>query len=216
VKRKGVFLFITGLIVTILLLNCVAARNYNFSLKNTLSIFLLNDGKDYFFSIPIQYIGDYNLEDFEFNSGYIVIGDYEMVLGRDDISLDIFVNECSDEYGNTEGLHNLVYSEKNGKIMISKMDEPLTIKNKSEQVFNQYNIIIEKLLKDKEIKSITNKYKKGNTLSRFYLEYAVTIDNEQMEGCGYSDDFELYNGPVDGSDWFPPNLDFFRTKVLKK
>jgi hypothetical protein len=84
-------------------------------------------------------------------------------------------------------------------------------------LFNQYNIILEKYLKNSELESINNEYKKGNTDSKFYLEYTITIDNEQME-CGYSDDFELYKGHVQdfqtlGSD-FPPNLEFFRARVL--
>jgi hypothetical protein len=204
-----------GLLITISLFSCVTTGNYNFTLKNTLSIFLLTDGKNYYFSIPVQYIGDYHIGGFEFDDGYIAIGDYKMNLKRNDLSIEVFVNESSDESGNTDGVFNLIHSEKNGKTSISKMDEPLTKKNESEQVFNQYNIILKKYLTNNEIKNINNEYKKGNTYSKFYVEYTITFDNERMTGCGYSDDFELYNGPLENYDSYPPNLKFFRTRVLE-
>jgi hypothetical protein len=161
-------------------------------LKNTLAIFLLNDGKDYYFSIPIQYIGDYQIENFEFKNGFILIGGYEILLDRDDMNIEVFEKIPCDEDGNTNG---------------------------AELIFNQYNIILEKYLKNGEMENIIKEYEKGNTASKFYLEYTVTIDNEKGE-YGYADDFELYKGPVQdirtfGSD-FPPNLDFFRAKVLVK
>jgi hypothetical protein len=208
-------LFITGLFITILFLSCstTTTRHYNFSLKNTLSIFLLNDGKDYYFTIPIQYIGDYQIESFEFNSGYILIGDYRIMLSRDDLSIDVFVNESSDEYGNTDGVHTFIHSEKNGSILVSKMDEPLTKNHEYDNMLNQYNILVEYILKNNDMDSIFIEYEKGNIYSMFYLEYTITLDNERMSGCGYLDNFELYNGPVQDAsylqyDWFPPNLDF--------
>jgi hypothetical protein len=168
-------------------MNCTAKSQYNFLLKNTLSIFLFNNGNDYYFAIPIQYIGDYTVENFEFDSGYIILGEYKIALQNDNLSIEVFVNEHSDEYGNTDGLGNL----------------------------NQYNIFVEYILKNNDMENIINEYKKGNMYSQFYLEYTITIDNEKMEGCGYSDDFELYNVLVQDTsslqyDWFPPNLNFFR------
>jgi hypothetical protein len=196
------------------MLNC-SAKTYNFSLKNTLSIFFLNDGENYYFCIPVQYIGDYHIESFEFDTGYILIGNYEIQLSRDDLNIEVFLNEASDESGKTDGEHKLIYSEKNGRILLSKMDEPLAIKNDPERVFNQYNIILEKYLKNSEIKKITNEYKKGNTQSRFYLEYTITIDNERIPGCGYLDDFELYDGNIQIPFGSLPNLEFFRFKIVR-
>jgi hypothetical protein len=215
-NKPNILLYIIGLFAVISFVNCAKTSQYNFSLKNTLSIFMISDGKNYQFAIPVQYIGDYHIGSFEFDNGYIAIGDYKIVLERGDINIDVFLNESSDESGNTNGVFNLVHSEKNGKILISKMQEPLTIKNKDEQTFNQYNIIITKSLNNKEIRTITNEYNKVNMYSQFYLGYTITIDNERMEGCGYSDDFELYNGPAEGTDWYPPNLEFFKTNVLGK
>jgi hypothetical protein len=90
-------------------------------------------------------------------------------MGRDNISIDVFVNESSDEQGNTDGLHRLVYSEKNGTISISNMDEPLTKNHENDNMFNQYNIIIKNNLEKSGIKKINNEYKKGKTRSSFYL-----------------------------------------------
>jgi hypothetical protein len=189
-KKNNSFLFVIGLFIMFIFINCAATptRQYNFSLKNTLSIFLLNDKNNYSFAIPIQYIGDYQLENFEFNKGYILIGDYKILITGDDINIDVFVYETSDEYGNIGESYNL----------------------------NQYNIFIEYPLKNNEMYNIIDEYEKGNTHSQFYLEYNITIDQEQMEGCGYTDDFEFYNGPVEETILFPPNLEFFRATVLEK
>jgi hypothetical protein len=175
-------LCVTGLMATIFFFSCTATSHYNFSLKDTLSIFLLNDGENDYFCIPVQYIGDYHVENFEFDNGFILIGDYKMVLEKDDVSIEMFVNEHSDESGNIGESYNL----------------------------NQYNIFVEYILKKSDMDNIIKEYKKGNTYSKLYIEYSVTIDNEKMEGCGYSDDVELYNGPLGDSGWFPPNLEFFR------
>jgi hypothetical protein len=116
-----------------------------------------------------------------------MIGDYEILLNRDDVNINVFEKIPCDEEGNTNG---------------------------SDLIFNQYNIFIEKHLNNDEIKNITGEYEKGKTDSKFHLEYTITIDNEQME-CGYSDDFELDDGPLQ-TDGFPPNLEFFRGKVLER
>jgi hypothetical protein len=183
-KKSNISLCIIGLFIIVSLLNCATTRHVNISLKNTLSIFLLNDKEGYFFAIPVQYIGDYHIESFEFDNGYILLGDYKILLSRDNININVFVNDLSDESGNTDGIHNML---------------------------NQYNIFIEYPLKSNEMDNIINEYKKGNKDSMFYLEYTITIDNERMPGCGYLDNFELYNGPVQEpqSNWFPPNLGFF-------
>jgi hypothetical protein len=209
------FLCVAGLMATVFLFSCATASQRHFSLKNTLAIFILNDGKSYFFAIPVQYIGDYQIQNFEFDSGYIEIGDYKIPLVRGDLSIDVFLNEYSDESGNTDLSGDHIYSEVNGKILFSKMDEPLTKNHADDNMFNQYNIIIKKPLKNNEIKNITSEYKKGNTHSNFYIEYTITIDNERMEGCGFTDDFELYNGPAEDYGWFPPNLGFFKIWFLE-
>jgi len=91
--------FCLFLILVIFLSGCVKEQQYNFSLKNTLAIFLLNDDDKNYFCIPVQYIGDYQINDFEFTDGYILIGNYEILLKKDDINISLYLNRETDEYG---------------------------------------------------------------------------------------------------------------------
>jgi hypothetical protein len=204
--------------------NCATTRRndfsqYNFSLKNTLSIFLLNNENDYYFCIPVQYIGDYQIARFEFDNGSISIGDYDILLKRDEINISVYLNEATDENGNTAGEYNLVYLEKNGRVLLSKMAEPLAIKNESDYMMNQYDIYIEKHLTDNEKKNIINEYKRRNVGSRMSVWYDITIDDVEQNGSGMLDDFELGSGPANeylDYVWLLPHFNLFRTKYLQK
>ena len=57
-------------------------------------------------------------------------------------------------------------------------------------------------------------YEKRNTNSNFSIWYDLIIDNEEQNGSGIMDDFELHNGPLQEYVWFFQNLEFFRTKYL--
>jgi hypothetical protein len=208
-------LCIMGLFAAIIFSNCTNKRNYDFSLKNTLSIFLLNNGKDHFFCIPVQYMGDYQIGSFEFNNGHIQIGGYEILLKRDEINIFVYLNETANLDGDSDGEFNLIYLEENGRISTSKMDEPLTIKHESDEEVNHYYIFIEKYLTDNDMKEIISEYEKGNVYSKLDIWYDITIDNEEQTGSGMLDDFELYDGPAIDSAWFPPNLNFFKAKYLQ-
>ena len=212
-KRKiNACFFITGLFAIIGFSNCAAARDYDFSLKNTLSIFLLNNGKDHYFCIPVQYLHDFKMEKFEFKNGSIQIGNYEILLNRNEINISVYLNENADENGYSNDDFKIIYLEENGRVLISKMDEPLTIKNGPDEKMNHYYIFIEKFIKNNDLKKIINEYEKGNVYSNVSIWYDITIDNELQAGNGMLDDFELYNGPAIDSVWFPQNLDFFRSR----
>jgi len=200
---------ILGLCVMIICASCANKPQYDFSLKNTLSIFLLNDGNDYYFCIPVQYMGDYHIGRFEFTNGNILIGDYDIALNRDDITISVYLNEASDEDGSADDGFNLMYLEENGSIVTSKMDEPLT------NMLNHYYIFIEKHLNDDDLTAIIKEYEKGNVYSKVSIWYDMSIDNEEQNGSGMLDDFELYNGPAGDTAWFPPNLNFFKAKYLQ-
>jgi len=81
---------------------------------------------------------------------------------------------------------------------------------------NHYYIFIEKYLTYNEMKKIINEYEKGNVNSRFSVWYDITIDNNEQNGSGLLDNFELYDGPALDPVWFPPNLNFFKAKYLQK
>ena len=188
-KRKT-FLSIVVLFAAIFLSNCATTRKndfsrYNFSLHNTVSIFLLNNEKGYYFCIPVQYSGDYHIENFEFDRGSILIGDFEMPMQRDELNITVYLNEH------------------------------LAIKDDLENETNYYYIFLERPLNDNEMQNIIKEYEKGNVNSRLEIWYNLTIDGEQQNGSGMIDDFELHNGPMQESVWFFQNLEFFRTKYLQ-
>jgi hypothetical protein len=217
-------LCVLGLTAVIILSNCATTRQnnfsqYNFSLKNTLSIFLLNNEKGYFFCIPVQYCGDYQISRFEFDNGNIRIGDYDILLKRDEINISVYLNEKADENGstggNTVGDFNLIYLEENGRVLASKMTEPAATKIESDWTMNHYYIFIEKYLTDSEMKNIVNEYESGNVYSNLSIWYDLTIDDVEQNGSGMLDDFEFYDGVAADPAWFPANLDFFKAKYLK-
>jgi len=220
-SKINVYLCIIGLFTVITLSNCVKTSQndfskYNFSLKDTLSIFLVNNEKGYSFCIPVQYTGDYQISRFEFNNGDILIGNYDILLNRDEINISVYLNETADEDGSKVDGFSLIYFEENGKASVSKMAEPLAVKNKSDDMVNHYYIFIEKYLTNNEMKNIVNEYKKGNVNSKLSIWYDLTIDNEEQNGSGILDDFELYNGLALAPSWFPSNLNFFKLKYLQK
>jgi hypothetical protein len=220
-NKINFYLCIMCLFIIFTFPNCSAIRqkdfsSYNFSLKNTLSIFLLNNEKEYYFCIPVQYIGDYQISDFEFNNGSILIGNYDILLKRDEVNISIYLNETANENGNTVGEFNLIYQEEKGRVLVSKTAEPLAKKNESDYMMNHYYFFIEKYLTDNDMKNIINEYIKGNVYSRFSVWYDITIDNEEQNGNGILDDFELYAGLALDPAYFPPNLDFFKARYLQK
>ena len=210
-----------GLLAAITLSNCATTRpndfsRYNLSLKNTLSIFLLNNEKDYYFCIPIQYVGEYQIAKFEFNNGNILIDDYDILLKRNEINIAVYLNETADENGGSVEGFNLIYQEKNGKVSLSKMAEPLAKKNNPGYMMNHYYIFIEKHLTDNEMKHIINKYEKGKVYSKMSVWYDITVDNEEQNDTGMLDDFELYDGLALDPALFPSNLDFFKVKYPRE
>jgi sRNA-binding regulator protein Hfq len=210
-----------ALCTAIALSNCATTRHndlsrYNLSLKNTLSIFLLNNEKDYYFCIPIQYVGDYQIARFEFNNGNILIDDYDILLKRNEINISVYLNETADIEGDSVEEFNLIYLEEKGKVLVSKMAEPLAVKNKSDNMMNHYYIFIEKHLTGKEMKNIINKYEKGKVYSKMSVWYDITVDNEEQNDTGMLDDFDLYDGLALNPALFPPNLNFFKARYLQR
>jgi len=209
-KRKSYSFFLI-ILIAIVFSDCANTQKYEFACQNTVSIFLLDNGKDYYFSIPIQYIGDYQINNFEFVNGHVLIGDYKIILQRDAITISVYYNEDSDDIqtmvdylnnGNdidsisdyfkidAYGSFTLIYSEKNGKVLLSKMDNSLSGKQESDKM-NQYTIYIERKLNKDEIKNIINEHRAGNINSQFEIWYDITIDNEQQTGSGLLDTFEI-------------------------
>ena len=175
---------------------------------------MLKNDNGRFFCIPVQYMGDYQIGKFEYNSGYILVGDFEILLNREEINISVYLNEAADENGSSDAGFNLIYQEEKGQILLSKMNEPLYMKHNADAEMNHYYILIERFLRDDEEKRIISEYEKGNVYSGFCIEYDLIIDGELQAGSGMMDDFELYDGLAIDPKWFPPNLNFFKTKYL--
>jgi hypothetical protein len=219
-SKINFYLCIMSLFLTITSSNCVTTRQngfsqYPFSLKNTLSIFLLNNENGYYFCIPVQYMGDYQISRFEFNNGNIQIGDYNILLKRNRLNISVYLNENANENGSTVAGFNQIYLEENGKISFSKIAEPLAKKNESGYMMNHYYIFIEKHLTDNEMKAIIKEYERGNVYSKLEIWYDLTIDNEEQNGSGILDEFEFYDGLAIEPVWFPQNLNFFKDRYLQ-
>jgi hypothetical protein len=218
-RIKNNSLLVISFFTVIALFNCATTRQndfskYSFTLNNTLSIFLINNEKDYYFCIPVQYAGEYQISRFEFDNGNILIGNYDIPLTRNELNISVYLNETADENGNTAGEFYIIYQEKNGKVLANKMAEPLSEKKNPDFVMNHYYIFVEKRLTDNEMKNIVNEYKKGSVQSQMSIWYDLTIDNEEQNGSGILDTFDLYDGLGIDPAMFPSNLDFFKAKYL--
>ena len=175
---------------------------------------MLSDGNNYYFCIPIQYVGNYQIQAFEFDNGFVIIGDYSIPLKRDELNIAVYLNETADEFANSNGEFDLVYLEENDWVYITKLTEPLLVKNDPDYIMNHYYIFIEKYLNNDEINNIITEYEKGNINSNFSIWYDLIIDNYEQNGSGMMDSFELHNGPLQEYVWLFQNLEFFRTKYL--
>ena len=199
-------------------MNCAGktTQKYDYTLKDTLSVFLLNNEKGNFFCMPVQYLHNFHINSFEFINGAINIGDYKIPLKRNEINISAYLNKNSNENGSSDSGFDLIYSEENGKILLSKINELLSEELlKDDENFIHYYIFIEKFLNDNDLEKINNEYNKGNVRSRFEIWYDLIINNEQQNGNGIMSDFELYKGTAIDLQQFPPNLNFFRVKYFQ-
>jgi hypothetical protein len=161
-------------------------------------------------------MGDYHIGNFDFIKGSITVGNYEILLNRDELKITVYLNETADLDGRLVDGFKLIYEEENGRILLSKMGEPLSLSTEPMDKQHHYYIFIEKRISDNDMKSMAAEYKNGSAYSRFGIEYDITFDGEIQRGSGLLDDFELYKGPAIDPVWFPPNLNYFKVKYLGK
>jgi hypothetical protein len=165
-----------------------------------MSISILSGGKNHYFSIPVQYVGDYQIEYFEFTSGYILIGNYKILLEKENVKIEILLNKTANEDGKARGNFTPVYSQKKGKTKLSRLDDPI-IKEERDKTFNLYNIDIERILtkeeveniiKEKEnLKSINYGYRTGSTNSKISIDYKIKTNIDGEFETGMFDYFEF-------------------------
>jgi len=210
-------LCILVLFMAIIFSNCsrTSKRQFNFSLHNTVSIFLLENETGIFFSIPIQYLGDFHIGSFEFTNGLIAIGDYEIPLQWDNINIFVYLNQKTDNSGSLDSGFDLVFGKERGNVFISKMDEPLSAQQiENDGKYIHYYIFIERFLTGHEVKRIKSEYERGNVYSWYEIWFNLIIDSEPQIGTGVADTFILYNGPASDAVFLFPNLNFFRAKYF--
>jgi len=87
--------------------NCAGSRIPDLSLKNTLSIFLLKNENGYFFCIPVQYMHDFQIDNFDLKSGKIVTGNYEILLDKEQLNISVFKLDDNEDYN-----HYYIFIEK--------------------------------------------------------------------------------------------------------
>jgi len=212
-KTSNIRLCVFILLAAIVLSNCAKTniRQFDFSLHNTVSIFLLENEAGFFFCIPVQYLGDFHIGSFEFTHGLIVIGEYEIPLLRDTVNVFVYLNQKTDDSGSLDSGFDLVFGKERGHVVVSIMNEPLSVQNvESDGTYIHYYIFIERFLNDHELERIKSEYAKGNVYSWFDL----IIDGEPQIGSGMADSFVLYNGPAPDAVFLFPNLNFFRAKYF--
>ncbi|MCL2276564.1 MAG: hypothetical protein FWC21_01565 [Treponema sp.] len=221
ISIKRIFLYIFTLIAIIFFSGCASApvpifeqtrsnqRNYNFTLSNTVSVYMVNDDKNkQFFCFPIQYVFEYQMQSFDLTESFLIIGDYKIDINRNNANIYIYLDEESDISGVFDSVDfKIIYIEEKGIINLSDMKKPLPAKL-SEDLVNHYYIFIERHLNENEMNAIVNEYKKGNFSSRAEIWYDIVIDNEPQLGSGIIDTFEIY---IHDPTYNIPNLKFFKT-----
>ena len=101
--KINTYFCIVVLFMAIIFANCATRQHnefaqYNLTLRDSLTIFLLNNENNHFFCIFLQYIGDFQISNFEFNYGNILIGEYHIPLNRENVRVLQYFNEVQHEY----------------------------------------------------------------------------------------------------------------------
>jgi len=216
-RKNNTHLCVFILFVTIIFSNCARTntRQFDFSLHDTVSIFLLENEAGFFFCIPIQYLGNFHIGSFEFTNGLIVIGDYEIPLLKDNVNIFVYLNQKTDNSGSLDSGFDLVFGKERGTVVVSKISKPLSVQHvESDDTYIHYYIFIERFINDHELAGIKNEYAKGNVYSRFEIWFNLVIDGEPQIGSGVADSFVLYNGPAPDAVFLFPNLNFFRARYF--
>jgi hypothetical protein len=124
---------------------------------------------DYFISITFNINSENQIENFKYYDGLIQIGNYNLELNKEKISIDIDLNKD----------FNKVYWVIKGQEPISKMNEPIIIINEKNKGINYYlfNFRLSSI-RNNEIKMIIDEFNKKNTKTNLYLKYELLINNE--------------------------------------
>jgi hypothetical protein len=123
----------------------------------------------YNFRVSFNYDSNYQIDNIEFDYGFIIIGDYMYVLERDDIEIGVFI----------DGLR--FFSSSKDDMALSKMREPIILESDSNTQIFQYSFYFNKTFNNDEIAEIVNRYSKENNYLKVYVKYNLYINNEIIE-----------------------------------
>jgi hypothetical protein len=153
---------------------------------------------DYYLSIHFNMDTEYQIEDFEYISGLIKIGNQEIVLDKKIISINIDANK------NWNSVYWVIY----GKWFGSKLNEIITERNENQMIHYMFSISKDEI-KNKEIKNIIREAKKNNIVN-LQLNFNIKINNEEF----HYEINEYYVIEVETQKWNifkgGVNLDYFK------
>jgi hypothetical protein len=149
-----------------------------------------HDGKQ--LHIVTNKIGNFEINNFQYDYGYIKIDDYKILFERNNIDIIISANTPSEIIGNTYYPYNYyVYNENNGIIKIFKMNEPIANKYDANEDINVYDIYFTKKISNNIYRKLINLYENKKNNVQLYLKYDITIDDEVITE-EVIQEFELY------------------------
>jgi hypothetical protein len=173
---KKINVFIIALFPMFLFPGCWSVHNFIFSHENISIyappisepyIYLLNSGEnDNYLSIDFNMDTEYQIEDFEYISGLIKIGNQEILLDKNIISINIEANRK----------WNSVYWVIYGKWFGSKLNEPILERNENQMIHYMFSVSKSKIT-NKEINNIIKEYKKNNIVN-LELNFKIKLNNE--------------------------------------
>jgi hypothetical protein len=194
---RFIILCVTAFSVITLFSGCWSTHYFRFPAENETAYekhiskpfvsLLKSSNNDYFISVNFDINTAYQIEDFEFDNGFIKIGEQEIIFNKDDISINIYANT----------MWNSVYWLIKGKRHVSKLSDPVIAENEANNSIIHYIFRFNKSnITNKEIKIIINEYKK-NQNTKLFFKFTILMNNEII----VYDLTEEYNIEIETQNW---------------
>jgi hypothetical protein len=149
---------------------------------------LKSSDNDYIISVYFDINTTSQIKDFEFDSGFIKIGEQEIIFSKEEISINIDANK----------MWNTVYWVIHGKWNGSKLSDPITVENEVNKSIIHYMFRFSKSnITNKEIKKIINEYNKNIKSTKLFFKFTILIDNEIIA----YDLIDEYNIEIETQNW---------------